>query len=53
MKIIGTGSALPHRVVTNGDMESFLDTTDDWIVSRTGAMSSLTSGWRTWDAMRP
>ena len=39
MKIIGTGSALPHRVVTNGDMETFLDTTDDWIVSRTGIRS--------------
>ena len=39
MKIIGTGSALPHRVVTNGDMESFLDTTDGWIVSRTGIRS--------------
>ena len=39
MKIIGTGSALPRKVVTNGDLESFLDTTDDWIVSRTGIRS--------------
>ena len=39
MKIIGTGSALPKKVVTNGDLESFLDTTDDWIVSRTGIHS--------------
>ena len=39
MRIIGTGSALPHKVVTNADLESFLDTTDDWIVSRTGIRS--------------
>ena len=39
MKIIGTGSALPKKVVTNGDLESFLDTTDDWIVTRTGIHS--------------
>ena len=39
MRIIGTGSALPRRVVTNDDLERFLDTTDDWIVSRTGIRS--------------
>ena len=39
MKIIGTGSALPRKVVTNGDLETFLDTTDEWIVTRTGIHS--------------
>ena len=35
-KICGTGSYLPERVVTNRDLESRIDTTDEWIVSRTG-----------------
>ena len=39
MKIIGTGSALPRKVVTNADLEGFLDTTDEWIVTRTGIRS--------------
>jgi 3-oxoacyl-[acyl-carrier-protein] synthase-3 len=35
-KIIGTGSYLPERVLTNADLEKIVDTTDEWIVSRTG-----------------
>ena len=35
-KIVGVGRALGSRVVTNGDLEGVLDTTDDWISSRTG-----------------
>ena len=35
-KIIGTGSYLPKTILTNKDLESRLDTTDEWIVSRTG-----------------
>jgi 3-oxoacyl-[acyl-carrier-protein] synthase-3 len=35
-RIIGTGSYLPDRVVTNRELESRIDTTDEWIVSRTG-----------------
>ncbi len=35
-RIIGTGSALPERVVTNADMEKIVDTTDEWIRTRTG-----------------
>ena len=35
-KIIGTGSYLPERVVTNQDLEKIVDTNDEWIVSRTG-----------------
>src|SRR5579884_4370024 len=35
-KIAGTGSYLPERVVTNRDLEARIDTSDEWIVSRTG-----------------
>lgn len=35
-KIIGTGSYLPAKVVTNYDLEKTVDTTHDWIFSRSG-----------------
>ncbi|PKM51116.1 MAG: 3-oxoacyl-ACP synthase [Firmicutes bacterium HGW-Firmicutes-7] len=35
-KIIGTGKYLPKRILTNIDLEQIIDTTDDWIYSRTG-----------------
>ncbi|MDO8412218.1 MAG: beta-ketoacyl-ACP synthase III [Gallionellaceae bacterium] len=35
-KIIGTGSYLPQKVLTNFDLEKIVDTTHDWIVSRSG-----------------
>lgn len=35
-KIIGTGSYLPIKTVTNFDLEKIVDTSDDWIVSRSG-----------------
>ncbi len=35
-KIIGTGSYLPARVLTNFDLEKMVDTTHDWIFSRSG-----------------
>lgn len=35
-KIIGTGSYLPAKVVTNYDLEKIVDTTHDWIFSRSG-----------------
>ena len=35
-RITGTGSYLPAKVLTNKDLESVVDTTDEWIVSRTG-----------------
>ena len=35
-RIIGTGSFLPPKIVTNFDLEKTLDTTDEWITSRTG-----------------
>ena len=34
--IIGTGSCLPDKIVTNQDMEKIVDTTDEWIRTRTG-----------------
>ena len=36
MRILGTGSALPKKVVTNDDLAGFLDTNDEWISTRTG-----------------
>ncbi|HLF30513.1 MAG TPA: beta-ketoacyl-ACP synthase III [Xanthomonadales bacterium] len=35
-RIAGTGSHLPERVVTNKDLEKIMDTSDEWIRSRTG-----------------
>ena len=35
-RIIGTGSYLPPKVVTNFDLEKTLDTSDEWIIARTG-----------------
>ncbi len=35
-RIIGTGSYLPPKVVTNVDLEKTLDTSDEWITARTG-----------------
>jgi len=36
VRIAATGSAVPERVLTNADLEKILDTSDDWIVQRTG-----------------
>lgn len=35
-KIIGTGSCLPTKVATNDDLSALMDTSDEWIQSRTG-----------------
>ncbi|CAC9446527.1 3-oxoacyl-[acyl-carrier-protein] synthase, KASIII (EC [uncultured Gammaproteobacteria bacterium] len=35
-RIIGTGSYLPPKIVTNDDLSKTLDTSDEWITSRTG-----------------
>ena len=34
--ITGWGTALPDKIVTNDDLEQMVDTTDEWIVERTG-----------------
>lgn len=39
MKISGTGSALPNKIVTNDMLSRFLDTSDEWIRTRTGIVS--------------
>jgi 3-oxoacyl-[acyl-carrier-protein] synthase-3 len=36
VSIIGTGSYVPERVLTNQDLEKIVETTDEWIFSRTG-----------------
>ncbi len=35
-RIIGTGSYLPERILTNTDLAARVDTSDDWIIERTG-----------------
>ena len=35
-KIIGTGSCLPDKIVTNDSLSAIVDTSDEWIQSRTG-----------------
>lgn len=35
-KIVGLGAYLPHRRLTNQDLEKMVDTSDEWIVRRTG-----------------
>jgi 3-oxoacyl-[acyl-carrier-protein] synthase-3 len=42
--IAGTGSSLPSKIVTNKDLESIVDTTDEWIVSRTGIRERRIAG---------
>jgi 3-oxoacyl-[acyl-carrier-protein] synthase III len=42
--IAGTGSALPSRTLTNADLEKVMDTTDEWIVQRTGIKSRRVVG---------
>lgn len=36
ISIVGTGYYVPNHIMTNSDWERLVDTTDDWIVSRTG-----------------
>ena len=38
-RIVGTGSQLPEKVVSNHDLEKIMDTSDEWIRSRTGICS--------------
>ena len=36
VSIVGTGSYMPERILTNAELETLVETTDEWIVSRTG-----------------
>lgn len=42
--VLGTGSCMPEKVLTNKELEKFVDTTDDWIRSRTGIESRCMAG---------
>jgi len=35
-RITGTGAAVPRKILTNADLEKIVDTSDEWILSRTG-----------------
>lgn len=45
-RISGTGSYLPERVLTNFDLEQMVDTSDEWIYSRTGIRERHIAGDR-------
>ena len=36
LKLISTGRALPQTAVSNDDMRHYVETSDEWIASRTG-----------------
>ncbi|MFZ1773457.1 MAG: 3-oxoacyl-ACP synthase, partial [Rhizobiaceae bacterium] len=40
----GFGSALPRRIVKNADLEGMVETSDEWIVQRTGIRSRYIAG---------
>jgi 3-oxoacyl-[acyl-carrier-protein] synthase-3 len=42
--ITGWGAALPEKVITNHDLEGWLDTSDEWIVERTGIRERRVGG---------
>lgn len=42
--ILGTGSCLPEGVLTNHDLEKLVETSDEWILSRTGISTRRISG---------
>jgi 3-oxoacyl-[acyl-carrier-protein] synthase-3 len=44
MVILGTGSAVPERVLSNEDLEKMVDTSDEWITTRTGIKYRHISG---------
>ncbi len=43
-RLLGTGSALPSRVVTNADLAARVDTSDQWIIERTGIRQRYIAG---------
>jgi 3-oxoacyl-[acyl-carrier-protein] synthase-3 len=44
LRVVGWGTALPEQVVTNADLSETLDTTDEWIVERTGIRERRVGG---------
>jgi len=45
-KITGTGMYVPERVVTNDDLTKLMDTSDEWIRQRSGALHRRKRGAR-------
>lgn len=43
-KIVGTGSSVPEKVLTNFDLEKMVDTSDEWITTRTGIKERRIAG---------
>ena len=43
-RLLGTGSALPAQVVTNDDLAARVDTSDEWIIERTGIRQRYIAG---------
>ena len=43
-RIVGTGMAVPDKVLTNADLEKLVDTSDEWIVTRTGIRERRIAG---------
>ena len=43
-RLLGSGSALPRRVVTNDELAARIDTSDEWIVERTGIRQRYIAG---------
>ncbi len=43
-KILGVGSYLPEKILTNADLEKIVNTTDEWIVERTGISERRIAG---------
>jgi len=43
-RILGTGSSLPRRVLTNRELEGMVDTSDEWITTRTGIQTRRIAG---------
>ncbi|HAN83281.1 MAG TPA: 3-oxoacyl-ACP synthase, partial [Verrucomicrobiales bacterium] len=42
--IAGTGSYLPEKILTNDDLSKFVETSDEWIVTRTGIKERRIAG---------
>ncbi len=42
--VIGTGSAVPERILANEDLEKLVDTSNDWIIARTGIRTRHIAG---------
>lgn len=43
LKLISTGRALPQTAVSNDDMRRYVETSDEWIASRTASASAISA----------